>query len=202
VEDIKNQWQAEFHLMQFRTILRAIRSVDYYASPSFLNPSTVSMIFDTEITPFPIAFATNCVGGQPQKKDMAKLRSRYMEAVLRWSTGWEMKFGVKCKRVIWNPGNCGERLIWCMVGYKAGEYFSLAYSLGANGMVYGCCDQCRQTASILESHQIFVRDLLEHSLLATGPRLFSGDQRWGGRRDLMSLDDIRNNVNGVLVHRG
>jgi len=200
VEDIADHWHAELHLLQFRTILQAMRSVPYL-SPGLVNPSTVVMVVGSGYTSLPIAFATSCVGTRPDKREMARIRFDCMKQVVEAYSKQEGGFTLYQKARVhfstWTPGNCAEWLAWLYVSHRVGKYFTLCYSLDAVGKVYKCCPHCHNLAQQLGSNDVMIYDLLEVSRLAKDDIMYEGNVK---TRLLKTWEEFLENKEGSRVY--
>jgi hypothetical protein len=166
VEDINSQLAAELHLFQFRMIINALRTCDYF--PGFAGPTTVGSAWSTS-EPFLIGYATTCVGPKKgshvAKEEMAKARCKFIATITN-QLRVPINIGVvNCPN---RPGNCPEFFTWTFVCRDPGNYFSLCFSteeIDGKAKSLKFCDYCKDIAQFLKQHKIDITDLWDKALL-------------------------------------
>src|SRR2546423_7918899 len=128
VEDISNQTKAELHLYQFRTILSALRSCEYFTAQA--GPCTAAATWSSPPSSqsLTIAFATTCVGPRQNKVEIGAARLKFMHSATRILEKW-----YEARKPEVGPlniaGNCPEYVAWGIVCRKPGTYYSLCFSV-------------------------------------------------------------------------
>ena len=129
-EDVRSPRHAQFHLLQFRLMMGALRTAKAWYR-GWMGPTNVNGVWDAEAAPnrpfLRMAVAPTCIGRQVEKEEMARIRMEFMGLLTRaFQVDAPALMPPDCPNP---PGNYPEWFSWVLICREPGSFQSLCFDM-------------------------------------------------------------------------